>query len=233
MFRSLVMVFVFVALGVPAAIVGIPYSAIVGNTRAMYGWARWIIQLGLKAAGVRVRVVGAEHLAPGQSCILLSNHVSNLDPPVLFAVVPGMMSFLLKRELMSIPLLGKAMTMGRFVPVARSHSREDARKSTEAAAEALRAGFSIMIFPEGTRSSDGRLLPFKKGAFFLAMETGAPLVPVIVHGTRAMMPKGTNALRKGEATVEFLAPIDAQLYTTRDELMSAVRASMEERLGRP
>lgn len=230
MLRSVLMVLVFVALGVPGAILGIPWSLLQGNTRTMYGWAKRIIQIGLKVAGVRVQAQGFENLPTDRSCILLSNHVSNMDPPVLFAVVPGMLSFFLKRELMSIPLLGTAMKMGKFVPVERSHSREDARRSTEAAGRALQSGLHIMVFPEGTRSPNGRLLPFKKGAFFLAEATGAPIVPVVVHGTAAMMPKGTNALLPGTAVVQFLPAVEPRDYAGRDELMRAVRGAMERAL---
>ena len=230
MLRSLLMVAVFVVLGVPAALFGIPYSAVVKNTRWMYSTAVRIIKLGLRVAGVTVHVAGRENFPVGRTSILLSNHSSNLDPPVLFAAVPGMMSFLLKKELMSIPLLGTAMRQGMFVPVSRSHSREDAAKSTQAAAKALDAGYNIMIFPEGTRSDDGKLLPFKKGGFFLAEETGTPIVPIIIHGTRALMPKGTNAMRAGEVTVEFLPAIDPAGCATREDVMERVRAEMAARL---
>ncbi len=111
---------------------------------------------------------------------------------------------MLKKSLMKIPLLGTAMRMGKFVPVSRGHSREDARRSVAAAAEALRSGMHITIFPEGTRSPDGRLLPFRKGAFFLAAETGAPLVPVVIHCTAGMMPRDSLRITPGEAVVEFL-----------------------------
>ena len=232
MFRTFRMLFVWVLLGVPAALVGIPWSALRGNVRLMYGWAMGIVRLGLRAAGVRVRVVGEENIPQGRPCIFLSNHVSNLDPPVLLPLVPAMTSIFLKQSLMKIPLLGKAMSMGKFIPVARSHSREDARRSTEAAADAVASGLNITIFPEGTRSPDGRLLPFKKGAFFLAAHTKAPMVPVVIHGTAQMMPKGSNAIRKGEATVEFLPVIEPGQYASRDELMAAVRAEMEAALTR-
>lgn len=230
MFRSLVMVTVFIVLGVPAALFGIPYSAVVGNTRWMYGAAVFIISLGLKLAGVKVVVEGRENFPKDHASILLVNHTSNLDPPVLFAAVPGMMSFFLKESLMKIPLLGIAMRQGKFIPVARSHSREDAAKSTKAAAEALAAGYNILVFPEGTRSPDGKLLPFKKGAFFLAQDTGAPVLPIVIRGTRAMMPKGTNALKPGTATVEFLPAMDPTRFATREEMMDAVRMAMEAKL---
>ena len=231
MFRTFRMLFVWVVLGVPAALVGIPWSAVRGNIRLMYRWGMRIVRLGLKAAGVRVRAVGRENIPAGPS-IFLSNHVSNLDPAVLLPLIPSMTSIFLKQSLMKIPLLGTAMRMGKFVPVARSRSREDARRSTEAAADAVASGLHITIFPEGTRSPDGQLLPFKKGAFFLATQTGAPLVPVVIHGTARMMPKGSNAVQAGEAVVEFLPPLYPEQFASREELMTAVRAAMEAALAR-
>jgi 1-acyl-sn-glycerol-3-phosphate acyltransferase len=188
------------------------------------------IRLGVKAGGIRVRVVGIENVPVGESCIFLSNHVSNLDPPVLLPVLPGMSSVFLKKSLMKIPLLGTAMRMGKFVPVSRGHSKEEAQKSVEAAAEALKSGLNIFIFPEGTRSPDGNLLPFKKGAFFLAAETGAPMVPIVISGTAQMMKKGSSKVYPGEAVVRFLPVIRPGDFETKEELMEEVRAAMERGL---
>lgn len=230
MLSTLAMVFVFIVLGAPAAIVGIPYSLLRGNTKLMYSWAIGIVRLGLRVGGVRKRVLGLENVPRDRAFIVVSNHVSNIDPPLLISTVPGENVFFLKDSLMKIPLLGTAMRMGKFVPVSRSHSREEAMKSVAAAADALKCGMNIIIFPEGTRSLDGKLLPFKKGGFFLAAETQAPMVPVIVRGTQAIWPKGSNALVPGEATIEFLSPMMPDDFESRDELMAAVRARMEAAL---
>jgi 1-acyl-sn-glycerol-3-phosphate acyltransferase len=142
-----------------------------------------------------------------------------------------MTSVFLKKSLMKIPLLGTAMRLGKFVPVSRGHNRQDAEKSVEAAAAALSSGLHITIFPEGTRSLDGLLLPFKQGAFFLAMETGAPLVPIVIRGTAQMMRKGSLKIYPGEAVVQFLPAIWPENFATREELMDAVRAQMETALA--
>jgi 1-acyl-sn-glycerol-3-phosphate acyltransferase len=232
MFPALRMLFVFILLGVPAALIGIPWSALRGNFSTMYRWGMSVIRLGVRAAGIRVRVEGLENVPTGESRIFLSNHVSNLDPPVLLPVIPGMTSVFLKRSLMKIPLLGTAMRMGKFVPVTRGGSREEAEKSVAVAAEALRSGLNITIFPEGTRSCDGNLLPFKKGAFFLAAATGAPMVPIILRGTAGMMRKGSLKIYPGEAVVQFLPVIRPEDFQTKEDLMEAVRESMQTGLTR-
>jgi 1-acyl-sn-glycerol-3-phosphate acyltransferase len=232
MFSSLRLLVVYIVLGAPAALVGIPWSALRRDFRTMYRWGMGVMALGPRAAGVRVRLEGLENIEPGTQYIFMSNHVSNLDPSVLLPSIPGMTSAFLKREIMKVPLLGTALRMGRFIPVARGNSREEAQQSVEAAAEALRSGLHITLFPEGTRSADGRLLPFKKGGFFLAEETGAPIIPVVMRGTAKMMPKGTLRITPGEAEVRFLPAIRPQAFATREELMQAVRTAMETELER-
>ncbi len=231
MFPALSMLVVFVVLGVPAAIVGITWSALRKDFRPMYRWGMKIIRLGVRAAGLRVTIVGLENIPAGRQCIFMSNHQSNLDPTVLLPAIPGITSVFLKKTLMNIPLLGTAMRMGKFVPVSRSHSREDAAKSVEAGAHALKCGLHITVFPEGTRSPDGKLLPFKKGAFFLADQTDAPIVPVIIRGTAKMMKKGSLRIIPGPAEVRFLQPLQPSSFASREELMQAVRKEMEQDLG--
>ncbi len=229
MFSAIKMLVVFIGLGTPVALIGIPWSVLRGDFSTMYGWGMSVIRLGVRAAGIRVRVVGRENI-PARPVIFMSNHNSNLDPPVLLPVLPGMSSVFLKKSLMNIPLLGTAMRMGMYVPVARAKSREEAQKSMEAAAKALAAGLHIAMFPEGTRSRDGKLLPFKKGGFFLAEHTGAPIVPIVITGTAAMMRRGGNKVYPGEATVRFLPALEAKDFASKEELMEAVRAEMASAL---
>lgn len=230
MFRTLRLLLVYIVLGVPVALVGIPWSALRKDFSTMYRWGMGIMALGPRAAGVRVRLAGLQNIEPGTQYIFLSNHVSNLDPSVLLPNIPGKTSIFLKRELMRIPLLGTAMRMGKFVPVSRGNLREEAQRSVAAAVDALRSGMHITIFPEGTRSPDGHLLPFKKGAFFLAQETGAPIIPVVISGTREIMPRGTLRIKAGEARVKFLPAIQSSDASSHDELIRHVRSAMEAEL---
>jgi 1-acyl-sn-glycerol-3-phosphate acyltransferase len=231
MFSALRMLFVFILFGLPAALIGIPYSLLRGNIRTMYGWAMFAMRAGIRAGGIRVVIQGAENIPTGQSCIFLSNHVSNLDPPILLPAIPGMCSVFLKKSLMKIPFVGIAMRMAKYVPVSRGHSRQEAEQSVAIAADALRSGMHIFIFPEGTRSPDGNLLPFKKGAFFLAADANAPMVPIVIQGTAQMMRKGSLKIFPGVATVRFLPPIHPQNFATREDLMDAVRQEMQSALG--
>jgi 1-acyl-sn-glycerol-3-phosphate acyltransferase len=227
MFATFKMVLVYVTLGTLAGVIGIPYSMMVGNVELLYRVVvRKIVPWGLRAGGIRVEVVGRELVPAGVSCIFLSNHVSNLDPPVLFPALPGQCSALLKKELMRIPFLGTAMRLAKFVPVERGNVREAAQRSVAAAAEVLRSGLHIVIFAEGTRSKDGRLARFKSGPFYLAMETGAPIVPVAISGTQTMMRKHSAAIRPGVAKVEFLEAVYPAGFATREELMRVVREKM-------
>jgi 1-acyl-sn-glycerol-3-phosphate acyltransferase len=122
------------------------------------------------------------------------------------------------------------MKMAKFVPVERGHRVEAAKASIAAAGEALRSGLNMIVFPEGTRSKDGRLQAFKKGPFFLAEETGAPIVPIAISGTQHMMRKGSFAVMPGLAKVEFLPVIEPRDYATRDALMAAVKAAIDAAL---
>jgi 1-acyl-sn-glycerol-3-phosphate acyltransferase len=230
MFATFKLLFVYLSLGSLAGIVGIPYTLIVGDVSLLYRVGMWITNAGVRAAGIRIEVIGLQNVPAGRSCIFMSNHVSNLDPPVEMPLLPGRCSVLLKKELMSIPILGRAMRMAKFVPVERGHRRDAAKASVEAAADALRSGLHIVVYPEGTRSLNGRLSTFKKGPFFLAQETQAPIVPIALSGTQTMMRKGSYAIRPGLARLELLPVIEPSKYETREELMLAVRNAIAEAL---
>ncbi len=230
MFSTLKLVFVYLTLGPIAGLIGIPFTLLTGNILPLYRVSMWIAHAGVRAAGIRTEISGLENVPTGRSCIFMCNHVSNLDPPVVLPLLPGRSSVLLKKELMSIPILGYAMRMGKFVPVERGQKRESAKASVAAAADALRSGLHILVFPEGTRSLDGRLSMFKKGPFYLAQETSAPIIPVAISGTERMMRKGSSAITPGLARVQLLSVIEAGAYATREELIRAVREAIAEAL---
>ena len=230
MFATFKLLFVYLALGPLAGVVGIPYTLVVGDISLLYKVAMWIANAGVRAAGIRVEVTGLEHVPADRPSIYMSNHVSNLDPPVLLPMLPGRSSVLLKKELMNIPILGRAMRLGQFVPVERGGNRDAAQASVIAAGEALKSGLHILVFPEGTRSRDGRLMTFKKGPFYLAQQTQAPIVPIAVSGTQTMMRKGSYAITPGLARIQVLPVIEPSKYGSREELMLAVRSAIADAL---
>jgi 1-acyl-sn-glycerol-3-phosphate acyltransferase len=197
------------------------YALVSGNINPLYKISTRLAILGVRLVGVKIEVRGIEQLEAGQNYIFMANHTSNLDPPVLIPNVPGRCSVLVKKELFRTPILGTGMRMADLVPVDRS-DRESAIESVNAAITVLQHGLHLVIFPEGTRSSDGRLLPFKKGPFHLAIDSSVFVVPVTILGTFEMWPKTRFALRPGIATVVFHAPVDPQNYTDRDSLMKGV-----------
>lgn len=226
MIVTLVLVLVYVTLAIPAALTLIPWAMITGNADPLYKASQLINRAAFAVAGIRVEVTGREHVPVDQACIFMSNHVSNLDPPALLPRIPGRTSAFLKRSLMRIPVLGYGFRLGEFVPVDRDGRIESAQESAAVARRVLARGIHLTIFVEGTRSRDGRLLPFKKGPFFLAMESGAPCIPISIYGTERMMPKGSVAVRPGTAHITFHAPIHPRNYSTREELSTAVRAAI-------
>lgn len=229
MFLSFKMLSVYIVLGTLAGIIGIPYAILVGNVRLLYRVVMGIMRAGIRTARIRVEVTGRENVPPGVQCIFIANHVSNLDPPILFPEIPPMASVLLKQELTRIPILGTAMRMGKFVPVERSNSREAAKRSIDAAKAAIGAGLHMIVFAEGTRSPDGRLGEFKKGPFFLAQQTGAPIIPVAISGTEQMMRKGSWAICPGVAHIQMLPPVSPN-GISRDQLIAQVRTAIADAL---
>ena len=230
MFSTLKMLFVYTALGPLAGIIGIPYTLLIGDINPLYRVAMWIANAGVRAAGIKTEITGIENVPVGRPCIFMCNHVSNLDPPVVLPLLPGRSSVLLKKELMRIPILGRAMRMGQFVPVERGGKRDAAQASVIAAGQALGSGLNILVFPEGTRSRDGRLAAFKKGPFFLAMETKAPVIPIVISGTQEMMRKGSWAITPGTARLKLLPAIEPSVFQTREELLRAVRNAIADAL---
>ena len=229
MIRTLLMLAFWLLLVPFAALVGFPWTFLTGKVDVLYWLGTRIAFAGVRVAGVKINVMGLERLDSGATYIFMSNHVSNLDPPILVPLIPHRTSVLVKKELFRVPILGRAMRLASLVPVDRGN-REAAIASLRAAADVLARGIPMTIFVEGTRSFDGRLLPFKKGPFYLAMESGVPVVPVTLVGTRRILPKRSFSICKGEATVVFHPPLDPRQFSDRDALLSAVHDSIESAL---
>lgn len=227
--RTFLAVTFLVVLVPPAALIAFPWTFITKKVNFLYFVGMGLAHLSARIAGAKIKLVGLDRLDPDGTYIFMSNHVSNLDPPVLVPLVPRRTSVLAKRELWRIPILGKALDLAEIVPVER-RNRDAAIQSIRRAGEVMRHGINMTIYPEGTRSRDGRLLPFKKGPFHLAAETGISIVPVTILGTYEMMPKGSWIARSGTATLVFHPPIDPGRFTTREELMKAVRDEINSAL---
>ncbi len=226
MIASLLMLGTFIVLGLLCATVFIPWAAITGNVTPLYNAALWVARMGFRVAGVAVEVEGLERIPTQTACIFMANHVSNLDPPALIPRIPGRTSAFMKRSMMNVPILNIGFRLGEFIPVDRGGNAKTAQQSVAAAAKVLAGGVHITTFVEGTRSPDGRMLPFKKGPFYLAKETGAPCIPVSIYETEKMMAKGSLRIKPGTAHIVFHAPIDPAQYATREELSAAVRAAI-------
>jgi len=220
--RALLVLAFWGVAAVPVGLIGITWTFLSGKVDLLYRMGVGVGLMGVRLVGIKVEVVGADKLDWRRTYIFMCNHVSNLDPPIVIPVMPRRTSVLVKKELFRVPLLGWAMRLASLVPVDR-RNREAAIASLHFAADVLRSGVNMTIWPEGTRSPDGRLLPFKRGPFHLAMETGVPVVPVTLVGTHEIWPKGEFAIHRGKATVIFQAPIDPAAFPSPEELMVAVR----------
>ncbi len=213
------------------ALLTLPPALLTGKSDFLYRASMWVVRVGMRLAGVRVEILGRDRLSPSQTYIFMANHVSNLDPPLLVPLVPKRTSVLVKKELFRVPILGFAMRVAHLVPVDR-RNRDAAVASVREAAEVMNSGLDMTIYPEGTRSPDGRLLPFKKGPFYLAMDTGCPIVPVTIVGTEEIWPKGKYLLQPERAVAKliFHDPVWPKDFADRDALMAAVRDAIASAL---
>ena len=200
----------------------IVWTFLTGSADLMYDVAMKTVRASLPIAKIKVRVEGLENIPPGV-CIFAANHISNVDPLAFVPSIPRRVSILVKSELFRIPILSKAMRLAKFVPVDRE-DKEAAAASVDEAVQILKKGFSFAVYPEGTRSPDGRLRPFKKGTFVMAIEAGVPIVPVSISGAQHLMRKGEWTMRPGEVVVRFGPAVDASQYAMerRAELLARV-----------
>jgi len=212
-----------------AALFLFPWTILVGNVNLLYKVAMWGAFRGVRLAGVRVHTVGLDRLDPARTYIFMSNHTSNIDPPLLLPLIPRRTSVMAKKELFSYPLLGKTMRLGSLVPVDRGN-RDAGISAVRAASEVIRQGINMTIYVEGKRSFDGKLLPFKKGPFYLAEETAVAVVPLTIVGTHYVMPKGRFSIKPGDVTIIFHDPIEPENFGDRECLMEKVRRVIDSGL---
>ena len=202
----------------------------------LYALGRGGVRLGLGAAGIRFTALGAGHVQVGRGAVYCANHSSNLEPPIIYMVLAAIhprLKILYKAELRAaMPVLRNAFDLVGFVPIERGN-RDQSSQAIDQAAEALAAGDSFMIFPEGTRSRTGRLLPFKKGGFIMAIKGQAPIVPVAVQGADAAMRKGSPVIRPVTVRVQIGEPIpvDGLDFKDRNALIDRTRRAIEALLA--
>jgi 1-acyl-sn-glycerol-3-phosphate acyltransferase len=227
---------VFLSLGLVNTVVSGLLGTIVGfipprgdwTLRGARLWARGVLLGGF----VRLRSRGRELVPRDTPVVFMSNHESWLDIPALLATIPVQVRFLAKKSLFSWPFFGWAIASMGFIPVDRKN-RRDAVKSFEDAAARIRAGRSVLIFPEETRSTDGKLLPFQRGGFLIALKAGIPIVPVGLEGPRRCLPKYNYLVRPGTITVRFGRPVPTagRGVTGKGPLIDEVRRAIEELRG--
>jgi len=228
MIRTAIML-LFWALTMPfAALIGFFWAFLSGDVNLLYRTFNWGAYAGVWLTGVRVEIIGRDQFDHSRSYIFMTNHVSNLDPPIQIPLIPRRTSVLVKKELFKTPILGPAMRMASLLPVDRGN-RDAGIEAVNAAKAVVAQGLNMTIYVEGKRSFDGKLLPFKKGPFYLA-ECGVPIIPMTIVGTHYAMPKGRFAIKPGRVKVIFHSPIEPKDFGSRECLMEKVRAAIESGL---
>jgi 1-acyl-sn-glycerol-3-phosphate acyltransferase len=224
-FRTILMLLFWAAALPFAALFGIPWTYLTKDINFLYKTCMWVAWTGVRIAGVKVRTIGLEKIDAARNYIFMSNHMSNLDPPITLPLIPRRTSVMVKKELFKVPILGRIMLIGSLVPVDR-RNRDAGITAVRDAVKAIGQGLNMTIYVEGKRSFDGKLLPFKKGPFYLAEECKVPVVPITISGTEAVMPKARFAICPGMVTVQFHDPIEPSDFGERDCLIARVRAAI-------
>jgi 1-acyl-sn-glycerol-3-phosphate acyltransferase len=210
-------------------LVGTPFfvhATISGNTDALYQAGLLGVRLVLWLSGVQLEVTGREKTHTDHAVVFMANHQSNCDPPAVFTILPAVL-IVGKKEFFRVPILGRAMALHGFIPIDRKN-RAQAIAAIEAGIRAVKAGHSFLIFPEGTRSPDGRLQAFKKGGFVMAMKAGVPIVPISISGSARVMPKGKFEIHPGVVRITVHDPVPSRGETPNDReiIMAQVRQAI-------
>ena len=206
------------------------YTLVTRSADLMY----WVGVKGLvfitRVAGMRVNVEGRENIPEGV-CLFVANHTSNADAPAIVGAIPRRLAIFGRKSLFDIPIVGLAFRLAKFVPVDRGN-RDAALASVKQAVEYIKTGSSFLVYPEGTRSPDGRMQRFKKGSFVMAIEAGVPIVPVACSGAHRIMKKNSLIIHPGKVTVRFGKPVDVSGYTVehRNELAETVHDAVAAEL---
>jgi 1-acyl-sn-glycerol-3-phosphate acyltransferase len=229
MIRTVLMLTTWTLMGPFAAIIGFIAAFIMGDIRVLYFLFTRGAWVGVWVAGVRFETVGLDRFDHSRSYIFMTNHVSNIDPPIQVAMIPRQTSVMVKKELFKVPILGPVMRMGKLVPVDRGN-RDAGIEAVRAARAVVNQGMNMLVYVEGKRSFDGKLLPFKKGPFYMAVECGVPVVPVTIVGTHYVWPKRRFAIKPGRVKVIFHPPIEPKDFGDREALMEKVHAVIESGL---
>jgi 1-acyl-sn-glycerol-3-phosphate acyltransferase len=213
-------------------LVGMLLATVFGWTGLLYIFGHGGVYLGLWLCGIRFKVAGADNLPLGRAAVYCSNHESNVDPPILFTALHPRMHILYKHEIDQIPVLARAFRMGGFIPIDR-RNKESAMRSIEKGAKSIRDGSSFLIFPEGTRSRTGQMLPFKKGGFVMAIKAGAPIVPIAISGGRDAMERGSRIIKPVRISIRVGQPVETAGVSLddRDLLIETVRGRIEALLA--
>ncbi len=192
--------------------------------------AKWALRVSRAVLGVEVETSGLDRFDAGGTYIFMANHASFLDGPMVFAIIPQSVRVILKKSIFAFPVLGWILIAAGFVPVDRRAGGGGVHSIERAVRDMKEQGHSFLIFPEGTRSLDGKLGRFRRGGFFLAVGAGAPIVPISIRGTFELMPKGRFGSKRGTVSVEFHAPIPVEGYSVgdMDELVDKVRAAIQD-----
>jgi 1-acyl-sn-glycerol-3-phosphate acyltransferase len=232
MLRAYLFLAVFIPLTFLFAASAILWTLLDKSGRAYALHARWWARIALAMAGVRVTVRGTEHI-PAGPVIFMSNHQSSFDILALEANMPRRIFWIAKKELFDIPVFGPSMRRGGYIPLDRSDGRK-ALKSMDNAARIIREGKSVVMFPEGTRTKDGNLLPFKRGGFLLALRAGVPVMPVTINGSGRINPAGRIRLYRGAITITLHPPLampeDIPKAQAETQMMEQVRSTISSAL---